>query len=104
MGYWHIDQTNFQGEIKMNYKTLPEDFIMGGATAAYQAEGSTKEGGKGQVAWDTFLVEKGRYTADPASDFYNQYPVDAELCKKFKIDSIRMSIAWSRIFQKAMGK
>lgn len=104
MDYWHIDQTNFQGEIKMNYKTLPEDFIMGGATAAYQAEGSTKEGGKGQVAWDTFLVEKGRYTADPASDFYNQYPVDAELCKKFKIDSIRMSIAWSRIFPKGYGE
>ena len=26
---------------------LPEDFIFGGATAAYQVESSTKEGGKG---------------------------------------------------------
>ncbi len=25
---------------------LPHDFIFGGATAAYQAEGATKEGGK----------------------------------------------------------
>ena len=58
---------------------------MGGATAAYQAEGSTKKDGKGQVAWDTFLVEKGRYTADPASDFYNQYPVDAQLCKNLRL-------------------
>ena len=28
-------------------KTLPKDFMFGGATAAYQAEGATKEGGKG---------------------------------------------------------
>lgn len=85
-------------------RTLPEDFIMGGATAAYQAEGATTEDGKGQVAWDTWLVEKGRYTGDPASDFYHQYPVDIELCKKFKIDSIRMSIAWSRIFPDGYGE
>lgn len=104
MDYWHIDQTNFQGEIKMNYKTLPEDFIMGGATAAYQAEGSTKEGGKGQVAWDTFLVEKGRYTADPASDFYNQYPVDAELCKNLKLIVLGCLLHGAVFFQKAMGK
>lgn len=36
---------------------LPEDFIFGGATAAYQVEGATKEGGKGAVAWDDFLEE-----------------------------------------------
>lgn len=88
----------------MTFKKLPENFIMGGATAAYQCEGSTAVDGKGQVAWDEFLVEKGRYTANPASDFYNQYPVDLELCKKFKIDSIRMSIAWSRIFPKGYGE
>lgn len=48
---------------------LPEDFIFGGATAAYQVEGSTKEGGKGAVAWDDFLAEQGRFSPDPASDF-----------------------------------
>ena len=85
-------------------RKLPDDFILGGATAAYQAEGATKEGGKGPVAWDEFLVEKGRYTAEPASDFYHQYPVDLELCEKFNIDSIRMSIAWSRIFPKGYGE
>lgn len=30
-------------------KTLPEDFIFGGATAAYQAEGATNTDGKGRV-------------------------------------------------------
>lgn len=85
-------------------RKLPKDFIMGGATAAYQAEGATMEGGKGPVAWDEFLIEKGRYTAEPASDFYHQFPIDLELCEKFKIDSIRMSIAWSRIFPNGFGE
>ena len=49
-----------------------DDFIFGGATAAYQCEGSTREYGKGKVAWDDFLVEKGRFQANPASDFYHQ--------------------------------
>ena len=31
-------------------KTLPKDFIFGGATAAYQAEGATHTDGKGPVA------------------------------------------------------
>ena len=35
-----------------------DNFIFGGATAAYQCEGSTREYGKGKVAWDDFLVEK----------------------------------------------
>ncbi|MGO3838757.1 MAG: 6-phospho-beta-galactosidase [Vagococcus sp.] len=85
-------------------KKLPKDFILGGATAAYQCEGATEGDGKGKVAWDDFLVEKGRYTANPASDFYHQYPVDIELCKKFKIDSIRMSISWSRLFPNGYGE
>ncbi|MDO1616321.1 family 1 glycosylhydrolase [Escherichia coli] len=38
-------------------KTLLEDFILGGATSAYQAEGATNTDGKGRVAWDTSLEE-----------------------------------------------
>jgi beta-glucosidase/6-phospho-beta-glucosidase/beta-galactosidase len=39
-------------------KKLPEDFIFGGATAAYQAEGATQTDGKGRVAWDTYPFGK----------------------------------------------
>lgn len=85
-------------------KTLPADFILGGATAAYQAEGATREGGKGEVAWDSYLKAQGRFLPDPASDFYHQYPVDLELCKKFGVEAIRLSIAWSRIFPDGTGK
>lgn len=83
---------------------LPEDFIFGGATAAYQAEGATKEGGKGPVAWDEFLEKQGRFVADPASDFYHQYPQDISLCKKFGVNGLRLSIAWSRIFPDGTGE
>ena len=57
-------------------KTLPKDFIFGGATAAYQAEGATHTDGKGPVAWDKYLADNYWYTAEPASDFYHKYPVD----------------------------
>lgn len=77
---------------------LPEQFLLGGATAAYQAEGATHQDGKGEVAWDAFLENQGWFKADPASDFYNKYPIDLELSEKFGVDGIRVSIAWSRIF------
>ena len=83
---------------------LPEDFIFGGATAAYQVEGATKEGGKGEVAWDEFLEKQGRFSPDPASDFYHQYEKDIELCEKFGVNGLRLSIAWSRIFPDGTGK
>lgn len=85
-------------------KKLPKDFIFGGATAAYQAEGSIDKDGKGEVAWDKYLKENYWYTAEPASDFYNRYPIDLKLCEDFSINGIRISIAWSRIFPKGYGK
>lgn len=85
-------------------KTLPNDFIYGGATAAYQAEGATRGEGKGPVAWDRYLEENYWYTAEPASDFYHQYPKDLELCEQFGINGIRISIAWSRIFPNGYGR
>ncbi|MGI6155101.1 MAG: 6-phospho-beta-galactosidase [Enterococcus lemanii] len=85
-------------------KKLPKDFIFGGATAAYQAEGATQSDGKGRVAWDTYLEENYWYTAEPASDFYNRYPVDLKLCEEFGVNGIRISIAWSRIFPTGFGE
>lgn len=85
-------------------RTLPEDFIFGGATAAYQCEGATALDGKGPVAWDEFLERQGRFKGEPASDFYHQYPVDLELCEQFGLNGIRLSIAWSRIFPNGTGE
>ncbi|MGL5173790.1 MAG: family 1 glycosylhydrolase, partial [Olsenella sp.] len=81
-----------------------DDFIFGGATAAYQCEGSTRVDGKGKVAWDDYLARQGRFSADPASDFYNEYPVDLKLASEYGVNGIRVSIAWSRIFPEGVGE
>ena len=88
----------------MSSNQFPANFVFGGATAAYQVEGETQTHGKGKVAWDDFLKEQGRFSPDPASDFYNQYPRDLELCERFGMNGIRLSIAWSRIFPSGTGK
>ena len=73
-----------------NDKTLPKDFIFGGATAAYQAEGATHTDGKGPVAWDKYLADNYWYTAEPASDFYHKYPVDLQLAEEYGVNGIRI--------------
>ncbi len=47
-------------------KTLPKDFIFGGATVVSEGH---KTDGKGRVAWDKYLEDNYWYTAEPASDF-----------------------------------
>ena len=84
-------------------RTFPTGFVFGAATAAYQCEGETHGHGKGEVSWDPFLAAKGRFSADPASDFYYRYEHDLALCERFGINGIRISIAWSRIFPHGTG-
>lgn len=85
-------------------KSLPENFVWGGATAAYQVEGATKVDGKGKTMWDDYLKKQGRFSPDPASDFYHLYPEDIELAKLYGLNAIRVSISWSRIFPTGSGK
>ncbi len=82
---------------------FPDGFVFGGATAAYQCEGETHAHGKGEVSWDPFLAKRGRFSADPASDFYHCYERDLALCEQFGLNGIRISIAWSRIFPQGTG-
>jgi 6-phospho-beta-galactosidase len=85
-------------------QSLPKGFIWGGATAAYQVEGATKVDGKGKTMWDDYLQAQGRFSPDPASDFYHRYPEDIALSKKYGLNAIRLSIAWTRIFPKGYGE
>ncbi len=85
-------------------KALPKDFVWGGATAAYQVEGATKVDGKGKTMWDDYLKAQGRFAPDPASDFYHLYPEDIGLAKKYGLNAIRVSIAWTRIFPNGYGE
>lgn len=78
--------------------TFPKNFVFGGATAAYQAEGAVNVGGKGKTMWDDYLAEHGTYSAEVASDFYHKYKEDLKLSSEYGINGIRISITWSRIF------
>ena len=100
----HPHQKHKQKGSHHELNQFPANFVFGGATAAYQVEGETQTHGKGKVAWDDFLKEQGRFSPRPASDFYNQYSRDLELCERFGMNGIRLSIAWSRIFPTGTGE
>lgn len=81
------------------------DFIFGGATAAYQAEGAVNIGGKGKVCWDILYHQKdSKFNADVASDFYHKYKDDLEMAQNYGVNGIRISIAWSRILPNGTGE
>lgn len=86
-------------------KKFPANFIFGGATAAYQVEGATREDGRGPCVWDEYMNRPGaRFNADPASDFYHQYPADLQLAHDFGVNGIRISLSWTRILPEGEGK
>ena len=86
-------------------RKFPENFVFGAATAAFQAEGATKEGGRGPCYWDEYLSRpESTFTGDRASAFYHKYKEDLALCNKFNINGIRISIAWSRVFPNGAGE
>jgi len=87
---------------------FPADFVWGTATAAYQVEGATREGGRGECIWDTFARKPGAVYAgengDVACDQYHRYAEDIELMSELGFGSYRFSIAWPRIIPQGTGK
>lgn len=108
-------------------KAFPEGFLWGGATAANQVEGAYNKGGKGLSTADvakyipisdrknpknltafkdmsTSSVEEavqdteGLYPKRWGIDFYHRYPEDMKLFAEMGFKTLRVSIAWPRIF------
>lgn len=82
-------------------ETMPSDFTMGVATAAFQIEGAVREDGRGPSTWDTFMAQEGRIAdgsdASVATDHYHRYRDDVGLMKELGIDSYRFSLSWPRV-------
>ncbi len=105
--------------------SFPEGFLWGGAIAANQCEGAWKEGGKGISVSDvraylpkvdvsdyhgqnkvtTESIENAKNTDDEVYypkrhgiDFYHKYREDIALFAEIGFKTLRISIAWSRIF------
>ncbi|MHA7189429.1 GH1 family beta-glucosidase [Arthrobacter sp. MDT2-16] len=89
-------------------KTLPEDFMLGAATAAYQIEGGANEGGRGPSIWDTFShtpgTTAGGATGDTAADHFHRTEEDLDLMAALHLQAYRFSISWSRVMPTGEGK
>jgi beta-glucosidase len=83
--------------------TLPDDFVLGAATSAFQIEGGRSDG-KGQSIWDTFS-DQGRMQnpGDVACDHYHRWPEDVALMKALGLDAYRFSVAWTRVLPEGTG-
>ena len=85
----------------MRRSSLPDDFVIGTATASYQIEGATREAGRGASIWDTFARTPGAIadgsTGDVADDHFHRVSEDVALMADLGFESYRFSIAWPRI-------
>ncbi|WP_306306983.1 family 1 glycosylhydrolase [Herbiconiux solani] len=86
---------------------LPEGFELGVTTSAFQIEGATHEGGRGESVWDAFSQEAGRIadgsTADRAADHFHRMPEDVALMQGLGIDTYRFSFSWPRLQAEGRG-
>ena len=99
-------------------RTLPKDFLWGGAIAANQVEGGYNEDGRGLANMDVVPNGKNRfqymfgnvqdlsfkedekYPVLNGIDFYHRYKEDIALFAEMGFKVFRISIAWTRIFPK----
>ncbi len=88
-------------------KAFPKDFLWGAATAAYQVEGATYEGGRGLSIWDEFSAMPGKvyrgHTGLTAANHYHLMEEDVALVAQLGLDSYRFSIAWPRVLPEGRG-
>ncbi|KAF8125992.1 glycoside hydrolase family 1 protein [Boletus edulis] len=82
--------------------SLPEGFIFGVATSAYQVEGATKMEGKGPTIWDWLSRLPGfiqdNTTADITDLQYYLYKEDAARVAAIGVTAHSFSLSWARIY------
>ena len=85
---------------------LPEGFLFGAATAAYQIEGQGF-GGAGPCHWDSFAATGGNVANGEdgarACEHYMRYEEDLDLVADAHMEGYRFSTNWSRIFPQGPG-
>ena len=82
-------------------RRLPEGFVWGVGSAAYQIEGGADADGRGRSIWDVFSHTPGRVaggdTGDVACDHYHRWAEDLDLLRDLGIPAYRFSVAWPRV-------
>ena len=96
------------GEPLGEARRFPKGFLWGCATASYQVEGGAQEDGRGPSNWDVFSHTPGKTyqgdTGDVADDSYHRYREDIHLAHNLGLQTMRMSISWSRVFPSGTGQ
>jgi beta-glucosidase len=83
---------------------IPDSFIWGAATSAYQIEGGRDEDGKGKSIWDTFSdLGRTQDSGDDACDSYHRWKEDLDLLEDLGAVGYRFSVAWTRVFPDGDG-
>ncbi len=87
----------------MNIK-VPDSFLWGAATSAYQIEGGRFRDGKGESIWDRF-ADDGRMpdSGDVACDHFHRWREDVALMADLGLEAYRFSTAWTRIVPDGAG-
>ncbi|MFR9006507.1 MAG: family 1 glycosylhydrolase [Collinsella aerofaciens] len=70
---------------------FPDNFVFGGATAAYQ-EGACQSHGKGKVAWDDYPLSKAAFHPSPPATSIT-VTIATSSCASALDERIRVSIA-----------
>ncbi|MGN1164365.1 MAG: GH1 family beta-glucosidase [Candidatus Ornithospirochaeta sp.] len=85
----------------MAKKPLPEDFLIGSATAAYQVEGAGTEDGRTECIWDEFSRIPGKVwcgeNGSVAADQYHRMKEDVALMASLGLKAYRFSVSWTRV-------
>ena len=84
-------------------KKLPENFLWGASTSAYQVEGASLEDGKGPSCQDVKQVPEGTSDLKVCADEYHHYKEDIALFAEMGFKTYRFSISWSRIIPEGTG-
>ncbi|HSN06300.1 MAG TPA: GH1 family beta-glucosidase [Candidatus Angelobacter sp.] len=88
-------------------RPFPDGFVWGAATAAFQIEGATGEGGRGPSIWDTLCARPGAILdgsdGSVACDHYHRWESDLDLLVSLGLTAYRFSIAWPRVMATGRG-
>ena len=88
--------------------TMPDDFVWGAATSAYQIEGTPTAAGGGESVWDVFCRRPGAIrdgsSGTVACDHVNRYRDDVALMRRLGLHAYRFSLSWPRLFPDGAGR